>query len=84
MIYSQDWHPTNHISFFSNLGLRTLDPTWLSENNKTVEDIKMYDEVQFERDPPSAPYKETLWPDHCIQGTWGEKREDIRTHIQLI
>ena len=81
MIYSQDWHPTDHISFFSNLGQRTLDPTWLSEKNKTVEDINMYEEVQFERDPP---YKETLWPDHCIQGTWGEKREDIGTHIQII
>jgi len=68
VLYSQDWHPADHISFFSNLGLRQLDPTWLSLNHTYVEDIKVFDEVTFKRYPP---YKQVLWPDHCIQGSEG-------------
>lgn len=68
VLYSQDWHPADHISFFSNLGLRQLDPTWLSLNHTHVEDIKVFDEVKFKRYPP---YKQVLWPDHCIQGSEG-------------
>lgn len=68
VFYSQDWHPADHISFYSNLGLRQLDPTWLSVNNTNVEDIKMFDEVVFKRYPP---YKQVLWPNHCIQGSEG-------------
>jgi len=68
VLYSQDWHPADHISFFSNLGLRQLDPTWLSLNHTHVEDIKVFDEVTFKRYPP---YKQVLWPDHCIQGSEG-------------
>jgi len=26
VIYVQDWHPENHISFFDNLAMRELDP----------------------------------------------------------
>ena len=73
MIYSQDWHPTDHVSFFSNLGLRQLGIDWVARNNRKVEDINMFEEVEFERNPP---YKQVLWPDHCIQGSEGEKRED--------
>ena len=92
MISTQDWHPADHISFFSNLGLRQLDPTWLSVNNTNVADISMFDEVDiyqylyylstsiyiiylsiylqvvFKRYPP---YRQKLWPDHCIQGSDG-------------
>ena len=47
IISAQDWHPADHISFFSNLGLRQLDPTWLSVNNTNVADIGMFDEVDI-------------------------------------
>jgi len=70
VLYSQDWHPKDHISFYSNLGLRQLDPTWLSVTDTRVENIKMFDEVTFKRYPP---YKQVLWPDHCIQGSEGAK-----------
>jgi len=70
VLWSQDWHPQDHISFFSALGLRQLDPTWLSVNNTNVDDIKMFDEVVFKRYPP---YKQKLWPDHCVQGAEGAK-----------
>ena len=70
VIYSQDWHPKDHISFYSNLGLRQLDPTWLSVTETRVENIKMFDEVTFKRYPP---YTQRLWPDHGIQGSDGAK-----------
>jgi len=67
VIYSQDWHPRDHISFFSNVNLRALDPTWLSEHPGKV---SMFEEVVFKRYPP---YSQVLWPDHCVQGTDGAK-----------
>merc|ERR1712241_339844 len=70
VFYTQDWHPQNHISFYSNLGLRALDPNWKHDSNISVENIKVYDEVTFRRYPP---YKQKLWPDHCIQGSEGAK-----------
>merc|ERR1711953_529413 len=77
VFYSQDWHPQNHISFYSNLGLRALDPNWKHDSNISVENIKVYDEVTFRRYPP---YKQKLWPDHCIQGSEGAKfHSDITT-----
>ena len=66
VIYSQDWHPRDHISFFSNVNLRALDPTWLSEHPGKV---SMFEEVVFKRYPP---YSQVLWPDHCVQGTDGK------------
>ena len=35
-----------------------------------MENIKVYDEVTFRRYPP---YKQKLWPDHCVQGSQGAK-----------
>jgi len=67
VIYSQDWHPRDHISFFSNVNLRALDPTWLSEHPG---EVSLFEEVVFKRYPP---YSQVLWPDHCVQGTDGAK-----------
>lgn len=65
VIYSQDWHPKDHISFFSNLNLRPLDSSWKAEHPGQ---ISVFDEVVFKRYPP---YSQVLWPDHCVQGTEG-------------
>lgn len=67
VIYSQDWHPKDHISFFSNVDLRPLDPSWVSEHPGKV---TMFQEVVFKRYPP---YSQVLWPDHCVQGSDGAK-----------
>jgi len=67
VIYSQDWHPADHISFFSNVDLRPLDSTWEAEHPGKV---SMFEEVVFKRYPP---YAQVLWPDHCIQGSDGAK-----------
>lgn len=81
VLYSQDWHPRDHISFYSNLGLRQLDPTWLSVNNTSVDRIKMFDEVVFKRYPP---YKQKLWPDHCVQDSEGNTRIALHCILFMI
>jgi len=65
IIFSKDWHPKDHISFFSNYKLRELDPTWRANHPGN---ISMFQEVVFAREPP---YKQVLWPDHCVQGSAG-------------
>ncbi len=55
VIYTQDWHPSGHMSFAS------------SHRGKEVGDIV-----------PLGPAQQYLWPDHCIQGTYGaEFHEDL-------
>ena len=76
IIFSKDWHPADHISFFSNVNLRELDPDWLAEHPG---DIELYDEVVFKRDPP---YHQVLWPEHCVQESEGIKH-DRKTIIIL-
>lgn len=66
VIYSLDWHPENHVSFFENLQMRKLDES--SEIKK--EDARAYDTVVFEGPPLN---RQILWPAHCIQGSWGAK-----------
>merc|ERR1712107_845254 len=70
VVYSADWHPQNHISFFSNLGMRELDPEW-RENHPG--EINMFDQVVFAVSLPERPYpyNQTLWPDHCVQQSQG-------------
>ncbi|XP_076656135.1 nicotinamidase [Halictus rubicundus] len=63
VIYSMDWHPENHISFYENLHLRELHP----DSKVTKENAKLFDAVIF-----SKPYLEQiLWPKHCVAHTWG-------------
>ena len=66
VIYTQDWHPKDHISFFSKVDLRPVDSTWRSEHPGK---LSMFEEVVFKRYPP---YAQVLWPDHCVKGTEGK------------
>ncbi|XP_032688661.1 nicotinamidase-like [Odontomachus brunneus] len=63
VIYTLDWHPEDHISFFENLAKRELH----QDSKVTKEMAKLFDTVVF-----SQPYvTQTLWPKHCVKGTWG-------------
>ncbi|XP_017755145.1 PREDICTED: pyrazinamidase/nicotinamidase-like [Eufriesea mexicana] len=70
IIYSLDWHPENHISFYENLHLRELH----SDSKVTKENAKPLDTVIF-----ANPYLEQiLWPKHCVMNTWGaELHKDL-------
>ncbi|GAB1866189.1 nicotinamidase [Camponotus japonicus] len=63
VIYSQDWHPEDHISFFDNLAMRELHP----ESKITKKMAKPFDTIVF-----LQPYiTQILWPRHCVMNTWG-------------
>ena len=63
VVYSLDWHPPDHVSFFSN---RHLRPTV----GGIEEDLDVLSVVTFAGPPP---FNQTLWPDHCVQGTQGAR-----------
>lgn len=69
VVYTLDWHPTNHISFIENVGVRKLHKT----SPITSTDARTFDTVIFDGSPP-MPQK--LWPTHCIQNTWGSQVHD--------
>jgi nicotinamidase len=55
VVYSQDWHPKDHTSFASNHA-----------------NAKPYEEVKFtSTKDPKISSMETVWPDHCVQHTYG-------------
>jgi len=66
-LLTRDWHPANHISFASN------HPDSPQPFTSTIT-IKHPDD-------PSKTYETTLWPVHCVQGTWGaEPPEGLDVH----
>ncbi len=48
LVATQDWHPSNHISFAGR-----------HEGKQPMESIELYG------------HQQTLWPEHCVQGTPG-------------
>ncbi|XP_015185269.1 PREDICTED: nicotinamidase-like [Polistes dominula] len=70
VVYTLDYHPENHISFYENLHLRELHPTSQIKQEKAV----LYDKVTFLK----PHVKQTLWPKHCVMGTPGsELHQDL-------
>ncbi|AMD22704.1 HHL066Wp [Eremothecium sinecaudum] len=55
---TRDWHPSNHVSFAKNHGVRDFSSfTYHSPVRGREKDVQ----------------EATLWPVHCVQGTWGAK-----------
>jgi len=87
IVYSQDWHPHDHISFFENAQKRQIvkikrhgDQNW---NDYTItEPVKLYDTVIFDSQPK---IEQKLWPIHCVQDTWGAAlHSDLYIHPNCI
>jgi len=79
IVRSQDWHPKNHISFASNHnGSKPFDVITL---NYTKEGKVCGYSDQFPENSVKActgaevahSVQQTLWPDHCIQGSSGSQ-----------
>ncbi|XP_013775868.1 uncharacterized protein LOC106460685 [Limulus polyphemus] len=66
VVYSVDWHPADHISFFENFENRKIKHL----NSIPSREVRLFDEVVFDGSPPT---KQKLWPRHCVQNTWGAK-----------
>ena len=72
VVYTQDWHTPDHISFYENLPLRAH---LLAKDSKPMEELKVFDTAVFVFDD-STKLKRTrveqiLWPTHCVQRTHG-------------
>ncbi|KAG7199208.1 hypothetical protein KM043_018079 [Ampulex compressa] len=65
VIYTLDWHPENHISFYENLHAREVHP----DSKITKENAKPGDTVLF----LEPCVEQTLWPKHCVKNTWGSE-----------
>ncbi|KAI6233704.1 Isochorismatase domain-containing protein [Aphelenchoides fujianensis] len=63
VIYTMDWHPSNHISFFEHS--RNRDRV-LQKTDKSRK-LKPFDVVTFEE--PQC--RQVLYPSHCVEETWG-------------
>ena len=68
VVFTQDWHPADHVSFHSNWRLHQLDPDWAAAHIARGENVSLFEEIVFAGEPP---YPQILWPDHCVQGTKG-------------
>lgn len=76
--YSLDWHPKDHISFIDNVKNRPLHKS----SPIDAESAQVRDTVTFDGVPP---VKQTLWPAHCIQDSWGaELHKDLKIHNDVI
>lgn len=85
VVYSYDWHPVDHVSFYENVGKRKVIAKGglpVNDDDNRLEDVQVFDEVTFEG-PPRTDQK--LWPKHCVQRTWGaELHPDLRVHKDSI
>ncbi|XP_033631961.1 uncharacterized protein LOC117293674 [Asterias rubens] len=66
VVYTKDFHPPDHLSFYDNLHLRKLH----SSSKVKAKDAKLLDTVVFDSKPL---VDQILWPVHCVQGTRGEE-----------
>ncbi|CAF3174269.1 unnamed protein product [Rotaria sp. Silwood2] len=67
IVYSYDWHPIDHISFFDNLPLRSH---LLTSDSISLADLRLYSTATFANNGLDC-MKQTLWPRHCVQNTFG-------------
>ncbi len=67
VVYSHDWHPVNHVSFFDNLPLRSR---MLANDSIPLANLQLYSTATFAIN--NLPRMEQiLWPRHCVQNSVG-------------
>ena len=68
IVYTYDWHPSNHCSFLENAKNGLINRPIVSMSAKSISDLKKGDIVYY-KNHPDVPQK--LWPQHCVQNTFG-------------
>ncbi|VDO26487.1 unnamed protein product [Haemonchus placei] len=70
VVFTQDWHPYDHISFVES----ACNTDRSIKHNGSCKSLKPFDTVEFE-DPP---VEQVLYPRHCVQNSWGaELRKEV-------
>lgn len=65
IIYTLDWHPSNHISFYEHS--RNSDRTLSAKDKKRK--LIPFDTVYFD----NPGFQQVLYPTHCVQNSWGSE-----------
>ena len=60
VVFTMDWHPPNHISFYERFSNKKLHPN-----------AKLREEYTFDLGDGRGERKQILWPTHCVQNTTG-------------
>ena len=71
IVYSYDWHPSDHISFHENHHKRKIierNGQVMDGDDASLDDIQPLETVTFQGPPATV---QRLWPKHCVQNTWG-------------
>ncbi|PAV66527.1 hypothetical protein WR25_22538 isoform A [Diploscapter pachys] len=68
VVYTMDWHPPNHISFYDHA--KDSDRVLSAQDQKRH--LKAFDVVRFE----SPHTEQVLYPSHCVKNTWGAALHD--------
>ena len=73
IIYTQDYHPENHCSFYDNIDKTPLSTKTLSlypnQNMTQIRNkVPLFGKVILENGEAQI-----LWPRHCVQNTWGSQ-----------
>ncbi|KAF2365418.1 Isochorismatase-like [Trinorchestia longiramus] len=77
VVYTLDWHPSDHVSFIDNVTKRTLHET----NEIKAEDAQVYDVIVFDVHNNGHAMEQKMWPRHCVQDTWGSQlHQDLKLH----
>lgn len=74
VILTQDFHPEGHASFASTHNRDPMDNVWMKDGQIVGEIVEGSDEP-----PVEGAIRQTLWPDHCVQGT-----DDAHLHSDLL
>lgn len=70
VVYTHDWHPENHVSFFENRFQRSVH----ASSKVTAQDAKLMDTIRYTSSSLECGYYEqVLWPRHCVQNSWGSQ-----------
>jgi nicotinamidase-related amidase len=63
VVYTMDWHPPNHISFYEHCRNKDRQMQRSDKGRK----LKPFDVVTFEE--PKC--RQVLYPSHCVENSWG-------------
>lgn len=73
--YSFDWHPEDHCSYVSNVTKYPLH----SASKCSAQNADIYSKVIYDGD---KPLEQILWPDHCIQHSFGAELHENLNFIE--
>ena len=67
IVYTQDWHPSNHCSFIESVRNESIKREIISPK-KPKDEYQVGDPVFYAKHPK---LEQRLWPSHCVANTYG-------------